>query len=117
MKTLRILDTDLELVRLGRHHVDAGAVFKAWHQIWLSLSFRAWNIEEYLPAIPCPVLALQGQDDEYGSLEQIKRIARQARDVELVKLAEWGHSPHKDPPAAGLEGVSGFVARVIDGRQ
>ena len=103
--------------RLGRHHLDAGAVFKAWHQIWLSLSFRDWNIEEYLPAIPCPVLALQGEDDEYGSLDQIKRIARQAQDVELVKLAECGHSPHKDQLAAVIEAVSGFVALVIDGRR
>jgi len=102
--------------RLGRHHTDAGAVFKAWHQIWLSLSFRDWNIEEYLPAIHCPVLALQGENDEYGSLDQIDRIARQAPDVELVKLADCRHSPHRDQPAAVIAAVSGFVARVIDGR-
>lgn len=50
-------------------------------------------------------------------LDQIKRIARQAQDVELVKLAECGHSPHKDQLAAVIEAVSGFVALVIDGRR
>lgn len=104
------------LQRLSRHHADAGAVFKAWHQIWLSLAFRGWNIEEYLPAIPCPVMALQGEDDEYGTLDQIDRIARQAKDVNLVKLADCRHSPHKDQPAAVIDAVAGFVARVLDSR-
>jgi pimeloyl-ACP methyl ester carboxylesterase len=105
------------LQRLGRHHADAGAVFKAWHQIWLSLAFRSWNIEEYLPSIPCPVMALQGEDDEYGSFDQIDRIARQAKDVDRVKLADCRHSPHKDQTAAVIDAVTGFVARILDSRE
>lgn len=105
------------LQRLGRHHADAGAVFKAWHQIWLSLAFRSWNIEEYLPSIPCPVMALQGEDDEYGSFDQIDRIARQAKDVDRVKLADCRHSPHKDQTAAVIDAVTGFVTRILDSRE
>jgi len=102
--------------RLSRHHRDADSVFRAWHEIWLSPAFRDWNIEEYLPRIACPVMAIQGEDDEYGTLAQIDRIAGLAPDVDLVKLADCRHSPHRDQPGAILEAVSGFVARVLDGQ-
>ncbi len=105
--------TDLP-VRLGKHHADVEAAFRGWNDIWLHPDFRAWNIEEYLPAIACPVLAIQGEDDEYGTMAQIDRIAAQARDVDLVKLADCRHSPHKDQPEAVLEVVGAFVARILD---
>lgn len=104
--------TDLP-ARLGRHHDHVDAVFRAWHEIWLHPEFRAWNIEEYLPRIACPVLAIQGEDDEYGTMAQIDRIAARAPDVELVKLADCRHSPHKDQPAAVIEAVRVFVARIL----
>lgn len=100
--------------RLARHHRDATAVFNNWQSIWLNPAFRDWNIEEYLPAIACPILAIQGEDDEYATMEQIDRIARQARDVELVKLADCRHSPHKDQPEAVIEATANFVARILD---
>ncbi len=105
--------TDLRQ-RLGRYHADVDSAFWGWNRIWLHPDFRAWNIEEYLPRIPCPVLAIQGEDDEYGTMEQIERIARGAADVELVKLADCRHSPHKDQPAAVIESVRGFLARVLE---
>src|ERR1700730_226604 len=70
--------------RLRRYHDDVDGVFWGWNDIWLHPEFRSWNIEEYLPRITCPVLAIQGADDEYGSLEQIRRIAHAAADIELV---------------------------------
>jgi pimeloyl-ACP methyl ester carboxylesterase len=100
--------------RLGRHHRDGGRVFRDWHDTWLSPPFRAWNIETYLPAIRCPVLAIQGEDDEYASMDQLERIARGAPDVDLVKLADCRHSPHKDQPAAVIEATRAFVARLLD---
>ena len=100
--------------RLGRYHGDVDSVFRGWYDIWLAPAFRAWNIEEYPPAIACPILAIQGEDDEYATMEQIDRIARQARDVDLVKLADCRHSPHKDQPEAVLAAVAGFVARLLD---
>jgi len=104
--------TDLR-VRLGKHHADVEAAFRGWNDIWLHPEFRDWNIEQYLPRIRCPVLAIQGEDDEYGSMVQIERIAAQAEDVELAKLADCRHSPHKDQPAAVIEAVTGFVARLL----
>jgi pimeloyl-ACP methyl ester carboxylesterase len=104
--------TDLR-VRLGKHHADVEAAFRGWNDIWLHPEFRDWNIEQYLPRIRCPVLSIQGEDDEYGTMAQIERIAAQAEDVELAKLADCRHSPHKDQPAAVIEAVAGFVARLL----
>ncbi|WP_374477243.1 alpha/beta fold hydrolase [Zoogloea sp.] len=99
--------------RLARHHGDVDSAFRGWNDIWLHPEFRDWNIEGYLPTIPCPVLAIQGEDDEYGTMEQLERIARGARDVELVKLADCRHSPHKDQPEAVIAAVTGFVADLL----
>jgi pimeloyl-ACP methyl ester carboxylesterase len=97
--------------RLARYHEDVEGAFWGWNDIWLDPAFRAWNIEQYLPRIECGVLAIQGEGDEYGSMEQIERIARAAPDVELLKLANCRHSPHKDHPDAVLEGVSDWLQR------
>jgi pimeloyl-ACP methyl ester carboxylesterase len=108
-------NTDLKS-RLGRYHADVDSTFRGWNDIWLHPEFRNWNIEEYLPTIACPVMAIQGEDDEYGTMDQIERIARGAPDVDLVKLADCRHSPHKDQPEAVIEAVAGFVARILDAR-
>ncbi|MFO1350314.1 MAG: alpha/beta hydrolase [Gammaproteobacteria bacterium] len=103
--------TDLR-ARLGRYHADPDSAFRGWNDIWLDPAFRAWNIEEFLPRIACPVLAIQGVDDEYGTLEQIERIARLAPAVELLTLAQCGHSPHRDQPQAVIEAACRFIARL-----
>ena len=100
--------------RLGRYHADADVAFWGWNDIWLHPDFRAWNIEKYLPTIACPLLAIQGEDDEYGTMDQIERIARQVKDADVVRLADCRHSPHKDQPEAVIAAVGDFVARVLD---
>lgn len=105
--------TDLR-TRLARFHDDVDGVFAGWSDIWLHPDFRAWNIEAFVSAITGPILAIQGEDDEYATMEQIDRIARLAADVELVKLADCRHSPHKDQPTAVIEAIAGFVARLLD---
>ena len=104
--------TDLR-TKLARYHADVDSAFRGWNDIWLHPDFRRWNIEEYLPRIGCPVLAMQGQDDEYGTMDQLERIARQAPDVELLELADCRHSPHRDQPEAVIEAVRRFVDRII----
>jgi pimeloyl-ACP methyl ester carboxylesterase len=98
--------------RLAPYHADVDSAFWGWNRIWLHTDFRAWNIEEYLPRIACPVLAIQGEDDEYGTMEQMKRIGSQVRDVALLELEDCRHSPHRDQPPAVLEAVARFVDRV-----
>jgi pimeloyl-ACP methyl ester carboxylesterase len=98
--------------KLSRYHADVDSAFRGWNRIWLDPEFRAWNIEDCLPRVRCPVLAIQGEDDEYGTMEQLRRIGRAVPDAELVALADCRHSPHKDQPDAVLEAVTRFVDRV-----
>ena len=95
--------------RLARYHDDVDGAFWGWNNIWLDPAFRAWNIEEYLPSIACGVLAIQGDEDEYGTLEQIDRIAAGSPDVRLCKLGRCHHSPHRDRPDAVLEEVTSWI--------
>lgn len=98
------LNTDLRQ-RLGRHHADPDSAFWGWNDVWLSPAFRSWNITQELRSIRCPLLAVQGVDDEYGTLEQIRGIARVAPHTRLLELPSCGHSPHKDQPDAVLAAV------------
>jgi pimeloyl-ACP methyl ester carboxylesterase len=101
--------------KLARYHADVDAVFWNWNDIWLHPAFRDWNIEDVLPQIDCPILAIQGEDDEYGTMDQIERIARQAiqsGDVCLLRLEDCRHSPHKDQLQAVIEAITHFVDRL-----
>jgi len=98
--------------RLARYHADVDSAFRGWNRIWLAPEFRDWNIEEFLPGIACPVLAIQGEDDEYGTIEQLRRIGARVRDVELLELQDCRHSAHKDQPQAVTEAITRFVDRV-----
>ncbi len=99
--------------KLARHHADGDKTFYGWNDIWLHPDFRAWNIEAFLPAIACPLLAIQGVDDEYGSMAQLEAIAAQTGGpVELLKLAACRHSPQRDQPEATLSAISRFVAAL-----
>ena len=95
--------------RLARHHADPERVFREWHDTWLSPEYRPWNIEDRLDAIRCPVLAIQGVQDEYATLRQIDIIAERVPGTRLLKLEACGHSPHRDQPAAVLEAVTAFL--------
>jgi pimeloyl-ACP methyl ester carboxylesterase len=98
--------------KLARYHANPDSAFWGWNDIWFNPAFHNWNIEEFLPRITCPILAIQGEDDEYGSMEQIDRIGRLAPDADLVKLRDCRHSPHRDQPQAVIEAVVHFVDRI-----
>jgi pimeloyl-ACP methyl ester carboxylesterase len=96
------LATDLK-ARLARYHDDPDSAFWGWNDIWLHPPFRAWSIEAEIEAIRCPLLAVQGLDDEYGTLEQIRGIARRVAHARLLELQRCGHSPQRDQPARVIE--------------
>ncbi|KDC07522.1 alpha/beta fold hydrolase [Bordetella bronchiseptica] len=98
--------------RLARYHDDVDSTFASWTDTWLDPAFRQWNIEAYLPAITCPVLAMQGVDDEYGTLEQIRGIRRLAPQTRLLEIQDCGHSPHKDQPELVTRALAGFVGAL-----
>jgi pimeloyl-ACP methyl ester carboxylesterase len=105
------LETDLPQ-RLARYHRDAAKTFWGWNDIWLSEEFRAWNIEALLPNITQPVLAIQGEQDEYGSMAQIDAIARAVRDCEVLKLDNCRHAPQRDQRAATFAAMRAFIACI-----
>lgn len=95
--------------RLARHHDDVDSAFRGWNDIWLDPAFESWRIHDELPGIRCPLLAVQGLDDEYGTLEQIHGIARRVPQTQLLELPDCGHSPHRDQPQRLIDAVSRFV--------
>jgi pimeloyl-ACP methyl ester carboxylesterase len=106
--------TDLRQ-RLARYHDDPDSAFWGWNRIWLHPPFKQWSIEDEIASIACPLLAVQGLDDEYGTLEQIRGIARRVPHTELLELPDCGHSPHKDQPARLIEAAAAFIQRHTPG--
>ena len=102
------LEDDLR-ERLARYHDDVDSAFWGWNDVWLDPAFRDWNIEAELDAIRCPLLAVQGEDEEYGTLEQIPAIARRLPKTRLLALANCGHSPHRDQPETLIDAAGAFL--------
>ena len=100
--------TDLR-ARLARYHDDPDSAFRGWNNIWLNPAFRAWNIEAELDSITCPVLAVQGEDDEYGTLAQIVGIQARLPKTRLLVIPKCGHSPHRDQPALLSSAAGRFI--------
>jgi pimeloyl-ACP methyl ester carboxylesterase len=99
--------------KLGRHHADPDNVFWGWNDIWLHPPFKDWNIEDRLPSIACPVLLIQGKDDEYGTMAQLDAIERAVKGpVARLELEACKHSPHRDQTAATLDALARFVEGV-----
>lgn len=101
---------------LARVHDDPDGAFFGWNDGWLDPGFRRWNIESELPKIRCPVLAIQGYDDQYGTMQQLDRIAAGVGPTcRLLKLADCGHSPQRDQPQAVIDAIAdlyGATAKV-----
>jgi pimeloyl-ACP methyl ester carboxylesterase len=95
--------------RLARHHDHPDSAFRGWNGAWLSPEFRRWSLAAELPRLTGPLLAVQGKDDEYGTLEQIRGIARAAPQTELLEIPNCGHSLHRDQPQALIAAVQRFV--------
>jgi pimeloyl-ACP methyl ester carboxylesterase len=96
--------------RLARYHADVDSAFRGWNNIWLAPAFRAWNIEACLDTVTCPVLLVQGSNDEYGTLAQLDAIQRRVPGpVERIELAACGHSPQRDQPQATLAALQRFI--------
>ncbi|NUZ04742.1 alpha/beta fold hydrolase [Piscinibacter koreensis] len=103
--------------KLAKYHADVDSAFYGWNDIWLNHAFESWTIESLLAQIACPVLAIQGTGDPYGTMRQIERIAEAVPATRLVKLAECGHSPHRDRPDAVIAATRDFLNQAITGRQ
>lgn len=116
--TVRSIERAAESYRIGdlrraleRHHgANVDVAFWGWNRAWLDPGFRSWNLEEFLPAIRVPVVLIQGQDDEYGTLRQLDAIGSGcAGPVRRLVLPRCGHAPHRDEPEETLRALADFV--------
>ncbi|HEX4510521.1 MAG TPA: alpha/beta hydrolase [Burkholderiaceae bacterium] len=96
--------------KLAQFHADVDSAFHGWSDAWLQPGFEQWSIEALLPAIQCPVLAIQGLDDHYGTLAQIDGIAARIPATRLLELAACGHVPHRDQPQAVIQATRTLLA-------
>lgn len=100
--------------RMRKYHLDPRRTFSLWADAWLDPAFERWNIEASLAPIRCPVLLIQGEDDEYGTMAQLDAIARQVGGpCEQLRLPQCGHSPSKDQPEKVLQAVSVFMKSIL----
>jgi pimeloyl-ACP methyl ester carboxylesterase len=100
--------------RLERYHgKNVDYAFWGWNRVWLDPAFRSWNIEDCLPRIEVPLLVIQGRDDEYGTLAQVKAIEDGCTGrVETLILDDCGHTPHRDQNEKTLQAIEQFVTRL-----
>ena len=101
--------------RLSRWHADVDTAFRGWNGAWLDPDFRKWDITEFLAYIRVPVLIVQGEDDQYGTIKQIEVAQQECYcPVEVALLAGARHSPQREAPELALKAISEFVARVLE---
>ncbi|WBV54012.1 alpha/beta fold hydrolase [Chryseobacterium gambrini] len=101
--------------RLPKYHGDkVEMMVKAWTEIWLSDRFRSWNIECLLENITSPLLFIQGENDEYGTLDQVeKTISKVSGTAEKFIIPNIGHTPHKEIPDAVLQKSAEFINSIV----
>jgi pimeloyl-ACP methyl ester carboxylesterase len=98
--------------KLSRYHDYVDEMFRGWNNIWLDPQFRDWNIEEYLGAITCPTLVIQGENDEYGTLAHVEAIQRRVPGAQALILPRCGHSPHREQSESTLDAVVKFISTL-----
>ena len=103
-----------QLERLARHHGDKAAwVLDAWLGTWLSPGFAGWRIGQTASGLICPLLAIHGDRDEYGSLAHPEQIAALTDGPsEVVILTDCTHHPLREQPDTVLDAVAGFLHAV-----
>ena len=91
-------------------------VYRHRADIWLDDAFRSWSIEQEVTHVDVPMLVIQGKHDEYGTLDQLDRIARNAKvDIGRLVLSQCGHSPHRDQETVVIDAMAAFAGGLQDG--
>ncbi len=99
--------------RMARHHRDPDHTFRGWNDAWLDPAFARWNVAEVIDYWRIPALAIQGRQDQYGTLAQIEEMESRAYSpVEVSVLEDCRHAPHQDQPANTLAAIAEFAARL-----
>ena len=109
--------TDLRQ-KLARWHANVDNAFKGWNDAWLDPDFRKWDITAPLAYIRVPILIVQGENDQYGTVKQIE-VGREECycPVEVALLPGARHAPHREAPEAALQVISGFANHLLRDHQ
>ena len=99
--------------RLARHHHDVDSAFWQWNDVWLSGAFRSFDIRAECGRISAPLLAIQGEDDVYGTMAQLDELALAAPHTVQLRLPDCGHSPQRDQPERTLEAITDFLQPLV----
>ncbi|HEY0224181.1 MAG TPA: alpha/beta hydrolase [Pseudolabrys sp.] len=106
--------TDLR-PRMSRWHADVDATAHGWSDVWLKGDFRKWDLTEFLAYIRVPMLIVQGEGDQYGTVRQIEIAQEECYcPVEVALLPGAKHSPQREAPEVTLKAISEFVGRVLE---
>ncbi len=100
--------------RLARYHAHVDAAFLGWNGAWLDPGFKAWNIESFVERWRTPALGIQGTDDQYGTLAQVRAIkSRSPAPVETLVLDNCRHAPQFEQPDATLDAIAAFCRDAL----
>ena len=100
--------------KLQRWHADADCAFRSWSEPWLDPGFRTWDITDVLGYIRVPILIVQGELDQYGTLKQVEAAEQECFcPVEKAVLAGIRHAPHREAPELTLKTVADFINRLF----
>lgn len=104
--------------RLQKYHADVDNAFRGWADVWLGNDFRQWDISEELAYIRVPILIVQGEDDQYGTVRQIEIAQEECYcPVDVALLPGVKHNPAREAPEVTLRHVSDFVTRILQGHE
>jgi pimeloyl-ACP methyl ester carboxylesterase len=99
--------------KLARWHHDPDQAFLSWSGPWLDPEFRKWDITEDLAHIRVPMLVIQGEEDQYGTLRQVETAKAECQcPVEALILPGVRHVPHREAAAETLRATVDFIARL-----
>jgi pimeloyl-ACP methyl ester carboxylesterase len=99
--------------KMAKYHRDPDNAFWGWNGAWLDPRFVDWNVADVIDYLRIPTLAIQGAEDQYGTLTQIEEIETRSYapvDVEILQGAK--HSPHLEAPESTLAAITEFSARL-----
>ncbi|MFN3348709.1 alpha/beta fold hydrolase [Pseudorhodoplanes sp.] len=104
--------------RLAKYHSNVDVAFRGWNDVWLENDFRTWDISEELAYIRVPILIVQGEDDQYGTVRQIEIAQEECYcPVDVALLPGVKHNPAREAADVTLRAVSDFVTRILHGHE
>ena len=103
--------------RMARHHRDPDAAFHGWNDVWLHPEFPGWSIEGLLERIASPLLLIQGERDQYGTMAQLDAIERRVAGTVERRRLDCRHAPHLEAPEATVAAIAAFVAALSQARR